>query len=382
MTSFLDRVKNFYWNHALITIFFIFNIIPTITSLTIEVSYFSYRGSLFYAIIYYILGIFLTYWGYIHRVPAKRQIQYVIVKRKFYYVAAALVCVGLIVAYKTLTELTDIGTLRNMISGGESVETLKGEISYGGLAGIFKMFACMPLCIFLVSSSIFFFSNYNSTTSKRLIGLMFFSFIALVVKTFIYFDRITLLAALLVFIHHFNYNKKLNKIIKIFIIVIIMMFAILLTALRMSDSGFGEFLGVYFNLGVLNLQVLIDKQELFNYDFTQTFLAPLSFIFKFFGWPFTTYSPKEYIWNDAQSFWGFLFIDFHWLGLLFMPVFGRVIKVIEINKTRSLFCMCFYFIALYTVFSFFTIPIIRSIEFWLMIVVSLFFSKICIKRYY
>lgn len=380
MKAVIEQIKELYWNHGLITIFTIFNLIPTITALNIEVSYYSYRGSLFYAIIYYLIGVSLTIIGYIPKAPHKRELNLIRVKRVFFIASLLLVSIGLLVAYKTLTEITDISTLQNMLMEGEEVDKLKAEISYGGLAGIFKMFACMPLCIFLISSSIYFFSQYDKHSTRAIKLIMIISFIALIIKTFIYFDRITLLAALLVFIHHFFYNKNLTKTVKIVIISAIIIMAVFVTALRMADVGFVEFLGLYFNLGVVNLEVLIEKQDAFNYDFSQTFLNPMGYIFKFLSLPYTSIGPKDFIWNDAQSYWGFLYIDFNWIGLFFMPLFGRAIRIVESYKQKTAFCMCFYFIFMYCLFSFFTIPIIRSIEFWLMILTTLFLSKYGLKK--
>lgn len=84
---------------------------------------------------------------------------------------------------------------------------------------------------------------------------------------------------------------------------------------------------------------------------------------------------KRKIWNPAQSFWGWLFIDFNWYGLLLMPFLGRIIKSIERRKLSNLFCMGFYFIAMYGLFSFCTVPLIRSVEFWLMIIVVYYITK-------
>lgn len=215
-----------------------------------------------------------------------------------------------------------------------------------------------------------------------LLTVMAVSLVAVIFKTFIYFDRITLLAVLLVLFHHLLYNQKLGKIVKATFIVLILLMAIFITFLRMSEVSFMEFLGVYFNLGVINLQVLIEKQDQFNYDFTQTFLNPLGYIYKFMGWSYVSSGPKEYIWNNAQSYWGFLYIDFHWMGLFFMPLIGHIIRLLEYYKLSKPFCQGFYFIGMYTLFSFFTIPIVRSIEFWLMIITVLLFTKVIIKYQY
>ena len=147
------------------------------------------------------------------------------------------------------------------------------------------------------------------------------------------------------------------------------------TALRMDNMSITEFLGSYFNLGVINLQIVMDKQQEFNYVLTQTFLAPLSFICRFFGIQFHSKLACDFIWNPAQSFWGFYFVDLHYIGLLFLPILGRIIKYLEIYKMNKPFCCCFYFIAMYGLFSFCVVPIIRSIEFWLMILTCLFVAK-------
>lgn len=295
--------------------------------------------------------------------------------QNYLWVMGGLSVLGAAIALKTLTAVADIGMLQNMYGGSENVSDIRTEMGNGGLGGIFKMFACMPLCVFLINSSLFFFTQYNSKSLRIINYVNIISLITALFKVAIYFDRLTLLAMLLVFLYHFFYNNYLSKIVKIIIVFVLILFASVVTALRMDDISLTEFLGSYFNLGVINLQVVMDKQQEFNYVLTQTFLAPLSYICRFFNVPFHSEMACDYVWNPAQSFWGFYFVDLHYLGLIFLPVLGRIIKYLEINKMNNLFCCSFYFIAMYGLFSFCVVPIIRSMEFWLMILTCLFVTK-------
>jgi len=290
------------------------------------------------------------------------------IKNKYFPWMAFLSLIGGFVAYKTLSSVSSMDALQSMMMGGEDVTSLREEMGAGGISGIFKMFACMPLCVFLMTSGFFFFSSHSPSTRKTLSRVMIVSILALFFKISIYFDRLSLLAVLLVIIWHFLFNKGLGKIIKLTMISVVFLAVAAITLLRMEDTSLFSFLGLYFNLGVENLQILIDKQQNFNYDFSQTFLMPLAFIFKFFGINHSSYDPVDYEWNIAQSFWGDLYLDFNYWGIFIMPFLGIAIRRIERNKCKNGFCMGFYFIAMYTLFSFCTVPVIRSIEFWLMII--------------
>ena len=370
-----NKIKKAYWNRGLLLILLIFSVIPIITSITIEVSLFKYSGSLVGAITYILMGCLMIILGY-NSLKHKYYKTHLTVSldKKYLLIMGGLAILGAVVALKTLTAVADISMLQNMYRG-ENVSDVRTEMGNSGLGGIVKMFACMPLCVFLINSSIFFFTTYDSKSYRIISYVTIISIITALFKVAIYFDRLTLLAMLLVFLYHFFYNTGLNKIIKIIVVVALFLFASVVTALRMDDISLAEFLGSYFNLGVINLQVVMDKQQEFNYLLTETFLSPLSFICRFFDIPFHSEMACDYVWNPAQSFWGFYFVDLNYLGLFFLPVLGRVIKYLEINKMNNPFCCCFYFIAMYGLFSFCVVPIIRSIEFWLMILTCLFVTK-------
>ena len=198
-------------------------------------------------------------------------------------------------------------------------------------------------------------------------------------KVMLVFDRLSILAIIIVFVYYFFFNKSFPKILKIVIIALLLLLVSFLTLLRMSDIGMGEFLGTYFNLGVYNLEINIEHQQHFNYLPTETFLQPFSFVFKYFGIPYHSYSAEQWIWNPAQSFWGFYFVDFNWIGLILIPLLGVAIKKFETAKFYSKYWALMYFVFAYTTFSLTTIPVFRAPEFLLMLVLAYIGSRFLIK---
>lgn len=370
-----NQIKKIYWNTGLLFILLVFSLIPIITSLNIEVLLFKYYGSLVGAITYILTGCLMIVIGY-NSLKRNLYRHYLTISlgKKYLYIMGGLSIFGAVVALKTLTAVSDVNIMQ-MYGGMENVSEIREEMGSNGLGGIIKMFACMPLCVFLINSSIYFFARYDSKTRSIINIVTIISMATTFFKVAIYLDRLSLLAMMLVFSYHYFYNTFLSKTIKITIVVGILLFVSIITALRMDDISLSDFLGSYFNLGVINLQIVIDKQHDFNYLLTQTFFAPFTFIFRFLKIPFHSVMACDYIWNPAQNFWGYYFVDMHYIGLVLLPILGRIIKYLEINKMNNPFCCCFYFIAMYGLFSFCTVPIIRSIEFWLMITMCLFVKK-------
>lgn len=151
--------KKAYWNHGLILVFLLFNIIPIYTVLTIKVSYWDYDSDTSLAILYILLGLLMTVIGYIPKPRKLNKIVFVNLGKKYKRVSYILCFIGAYVAYRTLTEVSDFSTLQHMIMQGEEVKELKWEMGAGGLGGIVKMFACLPLCVFLMTSALYFFRH-------------------------------------------------------------------------------------------------------------------------------------------------------------------------------------------------------------------------------
>lgn len=380
----LKNIKWLLWNHGLITLFLGFNILPIATALTHKSAIVNYRGDLTFALLYQSIALFAVYWGYrIGRTRTVRTGSFDIkVGKLYFHIFSLLSLFGAYVAYANISIFASISDLQSMMIAGEDVTEIRAEAGAGGLSGILKMFGTMPLFVFLATSSLMLFCNYDKKSKKILLATLIISLLCVFIKVLFVFDRLSILALIIVFIYNYFFNNSISRILKIATIVLLLISVSFITLLRMSDAGIQEFLGAYFNLGVVNLEINIEHQQYFNYDFSQTFLQPLFFICKFFGLNFHTYGPESYCWNPAQSFWGFFFIDFNWLGLCLLPILGVGIKRIEMSKFYNINSLLLYFVLAYCAFSFTTIPIIRSMEFWLMLIVAYIASKWLVKIKY
>ena len=360
----------------------VFNIIPLITVYTTNPIILGYQGSVTSAVIYQSLALLAILGGskfnFVKRKRIK-QFRTIVVTKAYFFFFTAVSFLGVYIAYKNIMMFTSTDELSAMIMAGDDISQIRSEAGSGGLSGIFKMFGTAPLFSFLGTSSLLMFFQYSEKTKKFLVATLLVTLMCTLLKVMLVFDRLSILAIIIVFVYYFFFNKSFPKILKIVIIALLLLLVSFLTLLRMSDIGMGEFLGTYFNLGVYNLEINIEHQQHFNYDFSQTFLAPLGFICKFFGIPYHSYVAEQWIWNPAQSFWGFYFVDFNWIGLLILPLLGVAIKKFETAKFYSKYWALMYFVFSYTTFSMTTIPVFRAPEFLLMLVLAYIGSRFLIK---
>lgn len=378
----INKLKYLLWNHGLISAFIFFNIIPLITILTYDSKLLSQNISCLPACLYVAISLFLVLFGYITKPnPNKNNYHIAIsVNFKYKYTCLFLALFGLVIAYLSLSQFISSSELQNALLNGNDISEVRGEAGEGGLSGVLKMFASMPLFIFLSSSSLYLFSSFSQKSNRIIKLVIIISLACVLLKVLLFFDRLSILAIGLVLVYNIFFNKNISKFIKLSALYFIIAFVAYITMMRMANTSLLDFLGLYFNLGIVNLQILIDTQQHFNYDFSQTLIHPIFYIFKAFGVHVNTFIAEQYSWNPAQSFWGFYFVDFHWIGLLFMPILGRFIKIAESYKQCSIVYMLLYFVFMYCFFSFTVVPIIRSIEFWLMIVVSLVLNRMISRQ--
>lgn len=384
MRAFIYIIKDLLWNHGLISAFVFFNIIPLITIWTYNSELLPQNIPCTAAWFYVAISVLFVLFGYITKrksIGCDRVIE-ISVNYRYKFVCIFLSLFGLIIAFTTLSQFISSSDLQSAIISGSDISEVREEAGSGGLSGALKMFSSMPLYIFLSSSSLYLFSEFTPKSNRIIKTVIFFSLICVFLKVFLFFDRLSILAIGLVLVYNCFFNNRLNKIIKISAIYGVIAFVTYITMMRISNTTLIDFLGLYFNLGIVNLQILIDTQQHFNYDFSQTFIHPISFVFKFLGYHLNSYAAENYSWNHAQSFWGFYYIDFHWLGLLFMPILGRFIRIAESLKRSSIFFMLIYFVLMYCFFSFTVVPIIRSVEFWLMIITSIILKRLISTNIY
>ena len=297
------------------------------------------------------------------------------INKSFYLYGYILSIVGLITSVATIGSIiSPIVYLQILFSGGSDLLQIKYDSGTTGLTGFFKMMNYFPLGVFLVSNSFTTFYHLSEKDNKKMKKLILFATLGCVVKVFFSLDRLTLLAMILVFF----YKNFLEKKVKIQYIVYIMLIIFLLgfiTASRMGGSGIVEFLVTYFKLSIVNYELIIDTHQDFTYGFN-SFLMPFWYILKFFGIDYEIPSPEHWIWNPAQYFASYLYMDFGVFSMLVFLLIGVVVRKIQLKTSYgNLYYSSIYFIILFALITFISVPIIRAIEFWLMLTLALFMSK-------
>jgi hypothetical protein len=70
-------------------------------------------------------------------------------------------------------------------------------------------------------------------------------------------------------------------------------------------------------------------------------------------------------WNPAQYFASYAFQDFGYFYFILFYVVGMLLCQVDFNvKKQNIYVSAIYFVVLYGIVSFITVPAIRAIEFW------------------
>ena len=332
------------------------------------------------AIIYHFVGLLFFSLGYLP-ISKRRFINYNTIKKKniilsknYFIFSYLFIIIGVITSVATIsTIISPIEYLTMLFSGGSQLLDIRLESGAEGLGGIFKMMNYFPVGVFLVSSAFMNFYEIGNKDKKKLNQLIIFAILGCIVKVFFSLDRLTLLAILLVIF----YQNFLNKKVKLKYIIYVGAFFILLsfiTASRMKDSGVLDFLVTYFKLSIANYELVIERQSEFSYGFN-TFLSPFWYIMKFFSFDYKVPEPEFWIWNPAQYFASYLYIDFGIYSLLIFLILGFIVRRIQVKTLMAnLRYTSIYFITLFVLVTFISVPIVRGIEFWLIIILAVFLS--------
>jgi hypothetical protein len=296
-------------------------------------------------------------------------------KSNYLKISFILVIIGVLTTVLTIGNIVSPKEYLSMlITQNNDVVDIRQQSGDGGLSGLFKMMNIFPLAIYLITSANLKFGNYEQSQNKILKTLNKFSLFGLVIKILFSLDRISIMA---IFLIEFFSNTVYNKIKIKYLIVLgfILFLGVFVTASRMPDNNFIEFIIIYCKLSIVNFQKVITNDNTYSLGF-QTFLSPLSLVFKFFGFNIDIPSPNDWEWNPAQYFNSYLFMDFRYFSLIFYPIFGYFIKYIELKKkAKNKFFISSYFIFMFTVSTFISVPFIRGVEFWLCIIICYFLSK-------
>jgi hypothetical protein len=235
-----------------------------------------------------------------------------------------------------------------------------------GLSGIIKMFGYAPLSIYLMSLGLLNFIKLDRTDTQRLKILSRVALGAVFVKVFFSLDRLSIMAVLLANIF-LGFKKGYMKNIRYWILIVLVFFlADYLSAKRLEELGIIDFILVYFKLGLVNFQLMIETCSGHTYGFS-TILAPLYFIFRFFNVPLPDFeSYYEWEWNPAQYFSSYAFQDFGYFYFILFYFIGIILYIMDIKSLRqeNIKSIAIYFVILYGIVSFVFVPAIRGIDFW------------------
>lgn len=298
-----------------------------------------------------------------------------ILKKGFFLFSLILIIIGLLTSIITVGSIVSPKEyLLKLVANESGITDIRQQAGDGGLGGIFKMFNYSPLAVYLITSSYLTFFKFNYNDNLKLKKINTVALIASIIKIIFSLDRLTIMAILIVQLYT-NVVKKKISLKFLFIISGILMLGSFVTSSRMSDIGILDFLIIYGKLSLVNFQMVIQNQLEFSYGF-QTFFSPLTFIAKFFNIDLNIAQPSVFISNPAQYFNSYLFIDFGYLSFLFFPVIGYFINFVELMKRRSsTFFTSFYFVLMFTVTSFISVPFLRGMEFWLLIIICIMSSR-------
>ncbi|MGL5964735.1 MAG: O-antigen polymerase [Fusobacteriaceae bacterium] len=247
-----------------------------------------------------------------------------------------------------------------------------------GANGIFKLFASIPLINFLYIKSILYNCEVENNY-KKLRKVEVFLFLGLILKSFLVMDRLSLLAILITFLFKIFNQRKVNK-KGYLVLVVILIIVEILSRYRLKGYGIFKFLILYLKLGIANLGLIINEGILsYTYGFS-TFLNPLQFITRYFGISnFVNLPNYKWVWNPAGFLTSYLYLDFGIGALIVYYFLGFFLKIYEIKK-NNLYLSGLYFLLIFTLCTSITVPFIRAIEFWLGLLVSLYYSSI-LKNY-
>lgn len=312
--------------------------------------------------------------------PKKARVNYPLrapkVSRSYLIASICLSLVGLAAVIHSATYNSGIeGYLTAFVEGDNQLrEDFEASSASGGAPGYIKIFSYAPLAVFLNIASLIYVFGSTSLQDKRLKSALVVSVICLVFKIVFALDRLTI-AAIGMFIVALGL-KRLNLSSFVFA-VLTLAFADYISRLRLTDFGLFDFLILYANLGLQNFELLIDSNTKISFGF-ETFLHPLLLIFRFIGFPLDlTNKNYEWVWNPAQYFFGYLYLDLSLASIPFCFFIGSLLGYIDtksqagVGRTYSI-----YFVVLYCIISFLGVPALRGVEFWFTLTITYTLSRL------
>lgn len=304
--------------------------------------------------------------------------------KKFFFISYVLLAWGLFVTIWQVSVTTSpLEYITGLFSGrfNPSIrEAFLRSSSSGGLSGVLKMFHTVPLGIYLQSTGIIAFFRINNDDKRRFTRLNRVSLIALLVKVLFSLDRLTIMGIVIAHVYIIVKKKKVLNAKYIATIALVVAVGGFLSRNRLEGYGLFDFLILYTKSGIVNLQLMISTLTGNTYGFS-TILGPVNFVLSALKLSTVTFfSSFAWEWNPAQYIVSYAYQDFGNFYFLFFFVLGYLAKKVDVfvHQKNNKFYISIYFILLYAIISFISVPVIRSVEFWLMIIVALFMSKLLV----
>lgn len=299
--------------------------------------------------------------------------------KMFFVYCYLLILFGLMISIIQLTSFLSLRDYFSMLlTNDNSLADLRSESASGGLSGILKIFAYAPLSIYLTSEGILTFLQINEIDRIKILRIRNIALMASLIKVFIWLDRLTLLAIIITRAYIYINSKKIF-LKRIFLILPFIVFILLIgnyiSSRRLEGYDVFDFIILYTKLGLVNFELMIKSVDHFTYGFN-SILSPFNFIFDFFGINFNINSTFQYIWNPAQYMNSYLYQDFGYFSLLVYFIMGWFAKNIDYWKNSlNIRYGSLFFTFLFAFSTFWFVPIIRAVEFWLMLLIPLFSLK-------
>ena len=304
----------------------------------------------------------------------------IFLNKNFTIISYGLLSLGILASVATVAVVKNIDDyLYMMINYQENYQQLreiKMEFSNSGLPGFIKMWSYTPLSIFFLTSSLLLFFDFSEPRQKK--SVMILCFVALflsIVKTVFTMDRVTILGILIVLVVAFIFKKLKSSIVYGLFVVMIFMVSFL-TSVKMEDFSLLEFLCLYARLGLTNFELLLEYYNNWSLGLN-TIFTPLTFVAKSLGILIEVPQSDKILWDNAQYFYGYLFMDFGYLSILFLILLGFLFVKFQIafNQGNKFAVTCFFAI-IFTISTSPIIPIIRTVEIWLMVIMITFLVSI------
>lgn len=303
----------------------------------------------------------------------------------FYTTTHALMALG------TAVVILQVAIFRNpfeylvqLLSGAYDINIRNAFLtssSEGGLSGILKMFGAVPLSAYLFSLSLPHFLNLSEVDRKRMAQVNVVALILTGVKVLYSLDRLTIMAVVIANVFMTVRTRK-NLKVKAGLVLAFLLLIEFVSQRRIQGQGASGFMVLYYNLGTVNLQLLMDTLQGHTFGFS-SILSPVSFVLKFFGMP-SSGPPViyEYRYVAAHYLTGYVYLDFGPFFWLFFIALGYIYKTIDRQALtqKNISYVAIYFIVLSVTITYAAVPGFKSVDFWLGLIVPLILVRLFARK--